>query len=1191
MPDNQQASAKPNRLLVKLRPSNTLKAAESRVNLRPLYDSQESSPTAFGIDSTPRWFLADLPDGADTPWDLAHARVAGQLGVAESDVIFAEPDVVHNVYQDTNEVAADRPFAAGDGCQADPQDGNSGKALGPDIFAWHLGDDYTQLGKARDAVQFTDPRTRIAHLDTGYYRSHDTTPEHILRTLEKNFVAGDADQSSSEDPDNRVLLIDNSGHGTGTLGILAGKAATPDGIPLGGAPGAEVLPLRISDRVVLIRTSALAQALDYAVEQRCDVVTMSMGGVPSRAWGEAVDKAYEAGVCICAAAGNHIGMTPPKVLIYPARYNRVIAVCGVMADGRPYTGLTGSALQGSFGPESAMKGAIAAYTPNIPWPRFMCGSVIRLNGEGTSAATPQVAAAAALWLEKYKNELSRDWQRVEAVRNALFTSAKMKGDKEHFGNGVLQARAALNVKPVFGLKKSDPSDASFFGSLFRVVTGLGVVDAPPREQMFNLELEQRWLLNQELQKLLPDPARATRLDRAKLRRFMEVVIEDKGASLALRKQVALRFPVSIGRSAPSTLLTKAVVPPVLAAFDKQPAVRNPPYRRIRVYAVDPSLSTRLDTAGMNEVTLKVRWEKLKTLKTKGPVGEYVAVEDFDAKGRLYDPVDLNDPRLLAQDGWAPSEGNPQFHQQMVYAVAMKTIEHFERALGRPVLWRPAPNSRNANDDKGFVKQLAIRPHALRQANAFYSPEEVALLFGYFEAAADDPGDHMPGSSVYSCLSHDIIAHETTHAILDGTHRRFNEPSNPDVLALHEGFADIIALMQHFTIPEVLEQQITTTRGNIEAESMLGSLAIQFGYATGGRGALRNAIGTMVDGVWKRSMPDPADLQKRVTPHSRGAVLVAAVFDAFIAIYNTRISDLLRLYTQGTGVLPSGAIHPDLVKRLADEATKAAGHVLNMCIRALDYLPPVDVTFFEYLRALITADFDLVRDDRHNYRVAFVEAFRRRGIYPANLYDPSSDKPRTLSVDTLRWQGLDQSQFPSKVRVKIKQQYGGVIERLKRYADACLYLPDREKLFKATREQRLELHRQLRSAFAAVPEFARGLGLTSGKNFEVHELRAAMRVSPDGRHIPQVVVALTQREVITQKGTPSHVFRGGSTLVVDLAHAEVKYRIVKNINSADRRQRTAAFIREAHADPLRALFLGLDGGEPFAALHSLADVGS
>jgi hypothetical protein len=42
--------------------------------------------------------------------------------------------------------------------------------------------------------------------------------------------------------------------------------------------------------------------------------------------------------------------------------------------------------------------------------------------------------------------------------------------------------------------------------------------------------------------------------------------------------------------------------------------------------------------------------------------------------------------------------------------------------------------------------------------------------------------------VFTCLSQDIIAHEVTHALLDGMHRRFNEPSNLDVLAFHEAFA-------------------------------------------------------------------------------------------------------------------------------------------------------------------------------------------------------------------------------------------------------------------------------------------------------------------------------------------------------------------------------------------------------------------
>ena len=1171
-----------NRVLVKLRPSNALRAAESRSNLRPLYDTPPATPGGFGIDSTPQWFLADLPDGAATPWDLAHARVADQLGISESDVVFAEPDTIHDVYQDTNEAPAGT-FAVGADCTANPQDSGNGKAPGPNTFAWHLGDAFTQLGKAREAVQFTDPRTRIAHIDTGYSGKHITKPRHIRHDLERNFVER---EGTAEDPNNRRFLLDNSGHGTGTLSILAGGSGQ-DNILLGGAPEADIVPLRVADSVVLLRTSALARALDYAVEQRCDVITMSMGGVPSQAWAEAVDRLYEAGICFCAAAGNHVGPLPPRVVVYPARYSRVIAVCGVMANGKPYADLKGKTLEGSFGPDSAMKSALAAYTPNIPWARFGCDDAIRLNGEGTSAATPQVAAAAALWFEKYKNDLPRDWQRVEAVRNALFSTAKLKSGKTHFGNGVIQVRSALNVRPVLGLPKSEKSKNSF--AFLRVITGLGVAEPPPREQMFNLELTQRWLRNEELQKIVPDPDAVSTLEGDKLRLFMEAVIEDEGASISLRKQVAARYPVASGRSAPRTRFSAAVVPEALPVCDALPAVQDPPYRRIRVYAVDPSLSTSLATAGINEVTLKVRWEEM---EKKGPVGEYLAVEDVDAANRRYDPVDLDDPRLLAQDGWAPSEGNPQFHQQMVYAVAMKTIEHFEKALGRPVLWRPRPNPENPSDDSAFVRQLAVRPHALRQANAFYSPQDVALLFGYFEAAADDPGDHMPGSRVYACLSHDIIAHETTHAILDGMHRRFNEPTNLDVLAFHEGFADIVSLLQHFTMPEVLENEIGRTRGDLEAESMLGSLAVQFGRAMGGRGALRNAIGRMENGVWKRFVPDPEDLQKRQVPHSRGAVLVAAVFDAFIAIYKSRIADLLRISTGGTGVLPTGAIHPDLVRRLADEAAKSAGHVLSMCIRALDYLPPVDVTFFEYLRALITADFDLVSDDRHNYRVAFVEAFRRRGIYPVNLGTPTRDTPRTLSVDTLRWQGLERARFTKKAWTAVEAQYAVIIQRLKEYADASLYLQDREELFHVTRKQRIILHEQLKGAFKAVPDFAAELGLDPTKSFEVHELRRAMRVSPDGRYIPQVVVALTQSMQVNaaEDGTPGHFFRGGSTLLVDLSVPEVKYRIVKNIGSGDRQSRTAAFVREATADPLRALFFAPDRKEPFAALHSLADDG-
>jgi hypothetical protein len=414
----------------------------------------------------------------------------------------------------------------------------------------------------------------------------------------------------------------------------------------------------------------------------------------------------------------------------------------------------------------------------------------------------------------------------------------------------------------------------------------------------------------------------------------------------------------------------------------------PTHRLLRGYAFDPSLATQLETALVSEITYKVPWEALK----RGPIGEYVEVVDFDPpSGCFYAPVNLDDASVLAQNGLAPSEGNPQFHQQMVYAVVMTTVDRFERALGRKALWA----DRYGKAEERYVQRLRIYPHALRMANAYYSRDRGSLLFGYFPATEDRTSGQFPGGMVFTCLSHDVIAHETTHALLDGFHEHFMEATNHDVLAFHEAFADIVALFQHFSFPEVLAHQIAKTRGDLSSENLLGQLATQFGHARGTHGALRDAIGRYdpVQQKWVKHVPDPTELDNTFEVHARGAILVAAVFDAFLSIYRDRTRDLLRLASGGTGVLQQGELHPDLVQRLAREAAKGAGHVLTMCIRALDYCPPVDLTFGEYLRAIITADMDLMPEDEHNYRVAFIEAFRRRGIYPRDV--------RTLSEDSLR----------------------------------------------------------------------------------------------------------------------------------------------------------------------------------------------
>lgn len=619
--------------------------------------------------------------------------------------------------------------------------------------------------------------------------------------------------------------------------------------------------------------------------------------------------------------------------------------------------------------------------------------------------------------------------------------------------------------------------------------------------------------------------------------------------------------------------------------------QQPTHRSLRGYAFDPSLATSLDTAVVSEITYRVPWEML----TPGPVGEYVEVVDYDPASQcFYAPVDLDHPYVLAADGFPPSEGSPQFHQQMTYAVAMTTIDRFERALGRKAFWADRfERETSISDQDHFVRRLRIYPHALRMANAYYSRDKFSILCGYFPATEDRSTGQFPRGMVFTCLSHDIVAHETTHALLDGFHEYFLEATNPDVLAFHEAFADLVALFQHFTFPEIIAHQIAKTRGNLESDNLLAQLAAQFGLARGTHGALRDAIGRYdADKKWVRHVPDPTELDVTLAVHARGAILVATVFDAFLAIYKGRTSDLVRLASGGTGVLQQGDLHPDLVNRLAREASKSASHVLNMCIRALDYCPPVDLTFGEYLRALITADMDLYPEDRRNYRVAFIEAFRRRGIYPLDI--------RTLSEDSLRWArpGEDPSREPGEDEAMLELFINSI--RLREHVGTLRYLKTRGEIWKKTRQIRVALHEAIINAVAKAEVLQRLTGLALAEYqapegvsvkrdgvpvFSVHSLREARRAREDGRALNQVFVTILQKETMEHKGQ-SHTIRCGSTLVIDLDESKVTYVVGKGLHDKARLLRTIEFKEAMENSPLAATYFR-EGKEPFAALHNIS----
>jgi hypothetical protein len=596
---------------------------------------------------------------------------------------------------------------------------------------------------------------------------------------------------------------------------------------------------------------------------------------------------------------------------------------------------------------------------------------------------------------------------------------------------------------------------------------------------------------------------------------------------------------------------------------KAAAVPPPRVRSLRVFAFDPSLGHRFG----NHMTVAVPYEDLE----RGPRGFDVEVVDYDASNRCYyTPVDLDDRDVLLQAGLAPSEADPRFHQQMVYAVASRTIDNFSSALGRRFRW----TRRRPGATRKKPRPLRIFPHALQEANAFYDPDRHALVFGYFTASGSDVGSNLPGQTVFTCLSHDIIAHETTHALVSDVRHWLKDLTGLDVLAFHEAFADIVALFQHFSFEDALLDHILRTGGAIfrpelrpvvpirgsdvkagarpatqaeEAQrNVLVGLAEQFGEAIGMRAALRSALG---------SSPDPAELPRRTEPHERGAILVAAIFDAFFSAYAARMADLLRIARGGAGT-SGGDLSTDLARRLAAEAAKTAGHFANICIRALDYLPPVDVSFGDFLRALLTADCDLIPDDDLGYRDILIEAFRRRGIRPVDV--------ASFSEEALVWQPGEGT--------------GG--RRL-----ACHGL-DFDVIW-GTSADVLQKNAEILSRFGR--QHARALQLQPGVPVQAWSFHPVHRVGPDGQLRFQIFVELVQTRQVPldprRKSSGSMTYRGGTTLVLDARDQSVSYAIFKRVASATRLVRQREF-RQLWNATRPEHYAGGDAAPvaDFAALH-------
>jgi len=567
----------------------------------------------------------------------------------------------------------------------------------------------------------------------------------------------------------------------------------------------------------------------------------------------------------------------------------------------------------------------------------------------------------------------------------------------------------------------------------------------------------------------------------------------------------------------------------------------PPTRKLAIIAQDPSI--RGPDEKILRATVAIPYEDL----SPGPRGYRVQVVDYDASQRvLYEPAVLNGEDRFARVADATLLSDPAFHAQNAYAVVMRVLQRFEFALGRRLTW-------------GFGgHQINVAPHAFADSNAYYSEEDRGLFFGYFPG-----GDGKP---VFTCLSHDVIAHEATHALLDGLRDSYTFPSGPDQAGFHEGFADVVALLSMFGLPDVVRALLREKKpgtNQIEKQNLTGEairdnvllgLAEQFGQETSAfrESALRRAVKRPPR---KGALQEP-DFEEC---HLRGEILSAAVLNAFVDVWEQRLASWLPAMDE--------TVARD---RVVEDGADAAEQLLTMCIRALDYCPVVDLSFGDFLSALLTADVETVPDDsKYGYRQALREQFGRWGIAPSSGVVPKTPKAEAVHRGDVPEPGAWE-------HPKEKEQLDY----------ECVH--------------REFMQRDADEVFRFLWDNRRALRIYEDAYTRVVSVRPCVRVGPEGFVLRETVteyLQLLDLEAGQLKGlaiakpkampdtTPVRLYGGGVLVFDDFGH--LKYHVRSRLDNAQRQSKRLDYLWRNRIKDTQGRYGFSDGvpeGQRFALMH-------
>lgn len=363
----------------------------------------------------------------------------------------------------------------------------------------------------------------------------------------------------------------------------------------------------------------------------------------------------------------------------------------------------------------------------------------------------------------------------------------------------------------------------------------------------------------------------------------------------------------------------------------------------------------------------------------GPVSPRVAVLDFEPDvGALAPPATHVAPKGRATIGGYEiahpvTAGEPDVDRVAaavsVFGAVHKTIKLFEEqdALGRRVSWAfGAP-------------QLLVVPRAGEMANAYYERESHSLQFFRFH----DPIDARRW--IYTCNSQDIVAHEASHALLDGIAPDLYSAISPESLAIHEAVADLGALLVSLRCRDLTARVLSMTGGSIENSNAFSSLAEEFGGALDReRGYLRN----LNNHNTMRDFPDDE-------PHDLSTVLSGSFYTLLNRTYDELrrqrktnagldphlVSDAEATFVEQSAATQRSQLSPSQPSDFGRDvkALFVAGERLKRTLlRGLDYLPPGDVNFADLARAVLASD-EASHPESSTQREWLTDEFVTRGI--------------------------------------------------------------------------------------------------------------------------------------------------------------------------------------------------------------------